>query len=106
MKHVQIKHILQCLLVATSSVIISCGGSTSTNSTSDTTSSKSMDTSAASQTAATHAEATISGTKADTTVDGKASFDADGGKVKLTLELTIPKMANKTVAVHIHEHPD
>ena len=108
MKHVQIKHMLQCLLVAvSSSAIISCGGSTPTNNTEDTsTSSTSMDTSVTSETTATHAEAIISGTKADTTVDGKASFDAESGKVKLTLELSIPKMANKTVAVHIHEHPD
>ena len=107
MKHVQIKHMLQCLLVAlSSSAIISCGGSTSTNSTEDTSSSTSMDTSVSSETTATHAEAIISGTKADTTVDVKASFDTDSGKVKLMLELTIPKMANKTVAVHIHEHPN
>jgi len=107
MKHVQIKHMLQHLLIVASlSAIISCGGSTSTNGTSDTSSSTSMDTSVTAAATVTHAEATISGTKADTTVDGKASFDADNGKVKLVLELTIPKMGNKTVAVHIHEHPD
>lgn len=108
MKHVRIKRMLQLLVIATlSSAIISCGGgSTSTNDTSDTSSSMSADTSATATANVTHAEAMISGTKADTTVDGKASFDADNGKVKLMLELTIPKMANKTVAVHIHEHPD
>ena len=84
MKHVQIKHMLQCLLIAaSSSAIISCGGSTSTNGTSDTSSSTSTDTSVTPAATVTHAEAIISGTKADTTVDGKASFDADNGKVKL-----------------------
>jgi len=60
----------------------------------------------ASSAALTHAEAVITGTKADTAVDGKATFDTDNGKVKMMLDLTIPEMANKTVAVHIHEHPD
>jgi superoxide dismutase, Cu-Zn family len=107
MKHVQIKRMLQFLLITASSLaIISCGGSSSTNNTGDTSSSTATDTSVTQATTATHAEAIISGTKADTTVDGKASFDSDSGKVKLMLELTIPKMANKTVAVHIHEHPD
>lgn len=107
MKHAPTKHMLQCLLiVAVSSAIISCGNSSSTESTTDSSSSMSTDTSAAMAAPVTHAEAIISGTKADTTVDGKATFDADGGKVKFALELTIPKMANKTVAVHIHEHPD
>lgn len=51
------------------------------------------------------AEAALSGTKSDTTVDGTASFvkEADG-KVKLDLQLSVPLMANKSVAVHLHEH--
>lgn len=52
------------------------------------------------------AMATISGTKSDTTVDGTASFTEADGKTKLELSITIPKMANKSVAVHIHEHGD
>lgn len=55
---------------------------------------------------ATHAMATISGTHADTTVEGTASFDVENGKVKMVLNLNIPKMANKEVAVHLHEHGD
>lgn len=108
MKHVQIKQVLQCSLVAAASfAIISCGNSTSIDNANDSTSSSmSMDSSATTSATATHAEAIINGTKTDTTVDGRAAFDADNGKVKLTLDLTIPKMANKTVAVHIHEHPD
>lgn len=53
-----------------------------------------------------HAEAVISGTVADTTVDGTAKFDAKDGKVKLTLSITVPKKANQSVAVHLHEHGD
>ena len=53
----------------------------------------------------THAEAKLSGTSADTTVDGTVRFDSDSaGKVKMTLDITIPKKAGKSVAVHIHEH--
>lgn len=54
-----------------------------------------------------HAEAVLAGTYADTTVSGTAKFDADdNGKVKLTLEVTIPAKAGKSVAVHLHEHGD
>ena len=54
--------------------------------------------------AANYAAAAISGTHADTTVTGTATFDVENGKVKMVLNLTIPKMANKSVAVHLHEH--
>ncbi len=54
--------------------------------------------------AATSATAIITGTHADTTVEGSASFNVDNGQVQMILNLTIPKMANKSVAVHLHEH--
>lgn len=107
MKHLQLKLVLMCLLVTTVSAIISCGGSASTENTGDSASAAmSSDAMSTSSAPVTHTEAVITGTKADTAVDGKATFDADNGKVKMMLDLTIPKMANKTVAVHIHEHPD
>jgi Cu-Zn family superoxide dismutase len=53
-----------------------------------------------------YAAATITGTKTDTAVSGMAQFSANGGKVKLNLQLTIPSMPNKVVAVHIHQHPN
>lgn len=54
-----------------------------------------------------HAEAAITATYADTTVSGTAKFDAtDDGKVKLTLDISVPSKAGKSVAVHIHEHGD
>jgi Cu-Zn family superoxide dismutase len=52
------------------------------------------------------AEASVTGTKSDTTVTGTARFTQADGKVKFDLSLTIPSMANDTVAVHIHEHGD
>lgn len=52
-----------------------------------------------------HAEAKITGTYPDTTVDGTIKLDADSaGKITMNLEITIPKKAGKSVAVHIHEH--
>jgi Cu-Zn family superoxide dismutase len=53
-----------------------------------------------------HAEAMLSGTYPDTTVEGTLKFDTANGKVKMKLEITIPKKAGKSVAVHIHEHGD
>ena len=50
-----------------------------------------------------HAEAILSGTVADTTLEGKATFDVIDGKVKMVLNLNVPKMANRSVAVHLHE---
>ena len=54
-----------------------------------------------------HAEAKLAGTYADTSVDGTVKFDMDSsGKVKMTLDITVPAKAGKSVAVHIHEHGD
>jgi Cu-Zn family superoxide dismutase len=56
---------------------------------------------------ATHAEATISGTYPDTVVNGSATFETmSDGQVKMILNITVAAKANKTVAVHIHEHGD
>lgn len=61
----------------------------------DTTKTSAMDTGAA--------MATINGTVSDTAVNGTMEFMAQNEKVKMTLNISIPKMANKTVAVHLHE---
>ena len=55
---------------------------------------------------ATSAHADIDATKADTTGSGKATFSSKNGNVELNLQVSFPKMANKSVAVHIHEHGD
>jgi Cu-Zn family superoxide dismutase len=53
------------------------------------------------------AKATISGTYADTVLNGTADFETmPDGKIKMTLDITVAAKANKTVAVHLHEHGD
>ena len=52
----------------------------------------------------TSAVADLTGTQPDTTVTGNARFNEGNGKVKMTLEITVPKKANQSVAVHLHEH--
>ena len=53
------------------------------------------------------AVATISGTYPDTAVNGNVTFEtAADGKIKMKLDITVAAKANKTVAVHIHEHGD
>lgn len=54
-----------------------------------------------------NASATISGTYPDTAVNGTATFEtAADGKIKMKLEITVLAKANKSVAVHLHEHGD
>lgn len=55
---------------------------------------------------ADHAQAVLTGTNPDTTVTGTVKFDKDGSKTKMTLEVSVPKLASKSVAVHFHEHGD
>ncbi|MEO7961100.1 MAG: superoxide dismutase family protein [Ginsengibacter sp.] len=112
------KNVIQHLKVSACAIMMAfgmaaCNGSSDTTVTSDSTatmSSDNMDTNASmnmsSDAMKEHAMAQLSGTNADTTVSGSAQFDAANGKVKMELELTIPKMANKSVAVHIHEMAD
>ncbi len=53
------------------------------------------------------AHADLSATKSDTSGSGRAEFmKKDDGTVEMSLSLNFPKMANKTVAVHLHEHGD
>lgn len=54
----------------------------------------------------TMAEAVLSGTQPDTTVSGSVRFNEENGRVKMMLDITVPKKANQSVAVHIHEHGD
>ena len=54
----------------------------------------------------THAIAALTATMPDTALTGTADFMVQDGKVKLSLTLSIPAMANKSVAVHIHEMGD
>src|SRR5258705_1548668 len=52
------------------------------------------------------AAATLSATVPDTALTGTAEFSQQNGKVKLVLNITCLKMANKSVAVHLHEMGD
>ena len=105
------------LFLLLAAVFASCNNSGNTDQDDTDTSMKGPDTTTAhdtmpmadtsSQPLSASAQAVISGTQADTTVTGKLSLDTlQGGKVKMSLELSVPKMANKTVAVHLHEHGD
>lgn len=55
---------------------------------------------------ADHAMATLSGTKPDTTVTGTAHFSRSGDKVKMKLDIEVPKKANSSVAIHFHAMGD
>lgn len=52
------------------------------------------------------AMATLNATMSDTALTGTVEFTQQDGKVKMMLTLSIPSMANKSVAVHIHEMGD
>ena len=90
------------------SLAMSCNNQSDSKSDSDSTGAMETDTTSASaQTAPQAAHADITATKADTTGQGTAHFTRkDNGEVELELQLTFPKMANKSVAVHLHEHGD
>lgn len=50
--------------------------------------------------------AMLTGTVPDTTLSGTAEFMQENGKVKMILNITCLTMANKSVAVHLHEMGD
>lgn len=83
-----------------------CGNGRNITGNQDTTSTAS-DTLEPNSTTATKAHADIEATKSDTTGSGRADFSSnDNGSVDLKLQISFPQMANKSVAVHIHEHGD
>ncbi len=108
-KFVQSIKLSACLLTIMAS-IASCNSGDSTTSTTDTSdSTMTMETPAPTvdTTRKEHAAAVLSGVLTDTTVTGNVTFDAQpDGKVKMKLEISIPKKANMSVAVHIHEKGD
>jgi Cu-Zn family superoxide dismutase len=103
------RNFASAFLFASSLAIVSCNSDdtdTSDGDTTDTTASISHDTAAGHESnQATRAEATIASTYPDTSVTGTATFETVNGKVKMMLNITAPSKANKTLAVHIHEHP-
>ena len=86
--------------------ITACNSSTeSTDTTADSTEATGMESAAPAGEMKDHAEATLAGINSDTTVSGNVQFDKmDNGAVKMKLDMTVEKEANKTIAVHIHEN--
>ena len=91
-------------------VIAACTSTSKTGGTNDSTmtaDSMVMDTASGISEMAIKAHADIAATKKDTSGSGKVEFmKKDDGTVEMSLNLNFPKMANKTVAVHFHEHGD
>lgn len=108
MKCITFKNFVTVLLFVSSLSMLSCNSEeTATDADSDTTATANAATNdpATGSNEAGGAEAVISSTYPDTAVTGTASFETVNGKVKMTLNITAAARANKTVAVHIHEHP-
>ena len=91
-------------------VIAACTSTSKTGGINDSTmtaDSMTMDTTSGMTGMAAKAHADIAATKTDTSGSGKVEFmKKDDGTVEMSLSLNFPKMANKTVAVHFHEHGD
>lgn len=90
-------------------ILMACGNNEGTATTSADTTALNSDaagttTGTTTDTAGTGAQAVLNGTQADTAVTGTVRFQEAGGRVTMNLEITAPKMASKSVAVHIHEH--
>lgn len=91
-------------------VIAACASISKTGGTNDSTmnvDSMAMNTTSGMSGMTLKAHADIAATKTDTSGSGKVEFmKKDDGTVEMSLSLNFPKMANKTVAVHFHEHGD
>lgn len=96
-----IKNFAAVAVLASSFSMISCGSAETDGDTTDSDSTAVT----ASSVETVRAEAVIAGTYPDTAVTGNATFEVVNGKVKLMLNISAPAKANKSVAVHIHEHP-
>lgn len=97
--------LLTAIIAISTFTIVSCGNSS--NNESNTTDEQSDTTTAINPTDTSSdnsASAVLNGTQPDTTVTGTVRFHEENGKVKMTLDITVPKKANQSVAVHIHEH--
>src|SRR5687768_561280 len=106
MKCITLKNFATAFLLVSSLAIVSCNSDESTDvDAEDTTATSATGDTATNTNLADRAEANISGTYPDTAVTGTATFEIVNGKVKMTLNITAAAKANKTVAVHIHEHP-
>lgn len=97
------KNFVTAFLLVSSVLVLSCNDSgDTTTSDDDTTKAAGENTNTVNE--AARAEATIASTYPDTAVTGTATFETVNGKVKMVLNITAAAKANKSVAVHIHEH--
>lgn len=103
MKYSTFRNFASAFLFVSSLAIASCNSDEPDTSDGDTTDTTVAATSQDSN-QSMRAEATIAGTYPDTAVTGNATFETVNGRVKMMLNITVPSKANKTVAVHIHEH--
>ena len=89
---------------------VSCGNANNDSNSQDSTASSAgvnSDSIAGDNASAMKAHADIAATKADTAGSGTATFTKkDDGTIELQLQVSFPAMANKSVAVHLHEHGD
>lgn len=105
MKFTTFRDLASAFLLVSSLAFVSCGDADDSEvSDNDTAATTTATTDAVTDTSS-RAEATISNTYPDTAVTGTASFETVNGKVKMVLNISAPARANKSVAVHIHEHP-
>ena len=96
------RNLFTALLTMSAFTIVSCG-SNETGTAGENADTTTATTETTDQSGST-AQAVLSGTQQDTTVTGTVQFNEENGKVKMMLDITVPKKANQSVAVHIHEH--
>jgi Cu-Zn family superoxide dismutase len=99
MKCIVFKNLAAAFFLLSSITLASCGSGESEPTDTDSTAASGTEV-----VESVRAEAVIAGTYPDTAVTGNATFDVVNGKVKLVLNISVPAKANKSVAVHIHEH--
>ena len=98
------RNFASAFLFVSSLAIVSCNSGETKTSGDDTTATSQDTATSPTVNEPVRAEAIIAGTYPDTLVTGNATFEVVNGKVKMMLNVTAPAKANKTVAVHIHEH--
>ncbi|MEO6253237.1 MAG: superoxide dismutase family protein [Ferruginibacter sp.] len=97
----KLKQIMGCASVALTLFFSACNNEKKADETTTSTTDTVVTT-----TEATAAMATLSATVPDTALTGTAEFSQQNGKVKLSLNITCLQLANKSVAVHLHEMGD
>ena len=97
----QLKQIFICGILLSAMFFTACNDEKKTEETAVTT-----DTTQVTTPDANTAMAAISATVPDTAFAGTVAFSQQNGKVKMVLNITCSTMANKSVAVHLHEMGD